>query len=140
MANLSMLQPNPAHSWSHQWQVRADYAERSLAYKARDIQVIKPSKCRQRGTAGRCTNFCNGHTARPHTQEEACVEWPLVEWAHTPMGHCSSKEECASVIASKNPPGMSQLCDRMPLVWPLKPKSCFDCLNEENAQYKFSTP
>ncbi len=40
-------------------------------------------------------------TPLDHAQEEAM---PLVEWAHTPMGHCRPKEEYASV---NYPPGKS---------------------------------
>ncbi len=57
-------------------------------------------------------------TPLDHAQEEVK---PLIEWAHTPMGHCRPKEEYASVIASII--HLESLCfvTGDPLVWPPKP-------------------
>ncbi len=67
-------------------------------------------------------------TPLDHAQDEAM---PLVEWGLNPMGHCWSKEEYTSVIASII--NLDSLCfvTGDPLVRPPKhAKCCFVCLKE----------
>ncbi len=69
-----------------------------------------------------------------HAQEEAM---PQVEWALTPMGHCSPKKEYANVIASTNHLEMIWFVTGPSLAQLPKPtKICSDFLyGEERAMY-----